>query len=93
MADYSTGAVGPTHRAVMCRGRVLAVAEETQGAADIVRALNNEQARRQTAQRLVVMRDQIENLLIEIGARVMTQGEIRDRVRALLTFDPRSNES
>lgn len=91
---FSTGAVGPVHRAVMQAGHVVAVAESSLHAAAIVRALNNEGARRATAQRLVVMRDQIENLLIDLDqGKLDAQGEIIKRVRSLLSFDPRQEES
>lgn len=41
---WSTGQVGPHHRAIMRGGRVLAIAEDTETASVIVRRLNEETA-------------------------------------------------
>lgn len=62
MSDWSTGAVGAEHRAIMCNGQVQAIADTPGIASRIVRALNEEQRRARTAQTLVRMRDEIEKL-------------------------------
>jgi hypothetical protein len=76
---WTTGAVGAEHRAVMCNGQVEAVAESTPRAAQIVRALNDDNRRRATARTLVLMRDRIEELKDSL------QGwEVRDQLEAIL---------
>ena len=76
---WSTGAVGPQHRAVMRGGKVMAVAEDTETAAHIVRVLNDAAlpARNEQKVRVEKLRHDLQEIMSEIGQDTMLTPDVR----------------
>lgn len=74
MSRWSTGAVGPNHRAVMKDGVVLAVAESTEVASEIVRRMNEPFGPAfdrvgELAKELATLKTRLRVLLAEVGPK------------------------
>lgn len=73
---WNTGAVGSLHRAIMRGGKVMAVAEDVETAAHIVRALNDP-ARNAQEVRVAKMRNDLQEIMSEIGNDTMLTPDVR----------------
>ena len=76
---WSTGAVGPQHRAIMRGGKVMAVAEDTETAAHIVRALNDSHT-------LNLVRDGLDALRVQIMVGAAAK-PIKDEIERLMRME------
>jgi hypothetical protein len=80
MSDWTTGDVVGQKRAIVLHGQVQAIAEDETRAAQIVRALNRDQA----APNLLLIRDELERLLFLAEHPLANKDEVTDKIKEIL---------
>ena len=80
MSDWTVGKVGPHDRAIMCGGKVKAIAEDAGTAEVIARKLNSPEWAARNA--IVVLRDEVEKAIaaLVVPQTGLTAGEISDSI-------------